>query len=100
MATRCFLSPDICFFSSKRQHTSCALVTGVQTCALRSHVWVKIGEGTFAPRMVTTGLETFAEVEILKGLKEGDTAVISGAYLLYSELVLKKGTQPMAGMEL
>src|SRR3546814_2724021 len=24
----------ICFFSSRRQHTICALVTGVQTCAL------------------------------------------------------------------
>src|SRR3546814_8682467 len=23
-----------CFFSSRRRHTSCALVTGVQTCAL------------------------------------------------------------------
>src|SRR3546814_9715683 len=25
---------DICFFSSRRRHTRCALVTGVQTCAL------------------------------------------------------------------
>src|SRR3546814_17337004 len=25
------------FFSSRRRHTRCALVTGVQTCALRSH---------------------------------------------------------------
>src|SRR3546814_16516787 len=24
----------VCFFSSRRRHTSCALVTGVQTCAL------------------------------------------------------------------
>src|SRR3546814_16657943 len=24
----------MCFFSSRRRHTSCALVTGVQTCAL------------------------------------------------------------------
>src|SRR3546814_9358874 len=42
-----------------------------------AHVWVKIGEGTFASRMVTTGLETFADVEFLKGLKEGYTVVIS-----------------------
>src|SRR3546814_6537243 len=29
------------FFSSRRRHTRCALVTGVQTCALPilSHVW-------------------------------------------------------------
>src|SRR3546814_2385094 len=25
------------FFSSRRRHTRCALVTGVQTCAFRSH---------------------------------------------------------------
>src|SRR3546814_3142160 len=28
-----FLSVVIFFFSSRRRHTSCALVTGVQTCA-------------------------------------------------------------------
>src|SRR3546814_6557779 len=25
---------SVCYFSSRRRHTSCALVTGVQTCAL------------------------------------------------------------------
>src|SRR3546814_6858369 len=31
-----------CFFSSRRRHTRCALVTGVQTCALPilGHAWV------------------------------------------------------------
>src|SRR3546814_6008782 len=28
----------ICFFSSRRRHTRCALVTGVQTCALPIYV--------------------------------------------------------------
>src|SRR3546814_2307546 len=28
------------FFSSRRRHTRCALVTGVQTCALPISVWV------------------------------------------------------------
>src|SRR3546814_5977404 len=33
----CVVASDIClffFFSSRRRHTRCALVTGVQTCAL------------------------------------------------------------------
>src|SRR3546814_9688659 len=30
----CILSMCIFFFSSRRRHTRCALVTGVQTCAL------------------------------------------------------------------
>src|SRR3546814_9664895 len=28
------------FFSSRRRHTSCALVTGVQTCALPICIWL------------------------------------------------------------
>src|SRR3546814_8134676 len=30
----CFLGVCLFFFSSRRRHTRCALVTGVQTCAL------------------------------------------------------------------
>src|SRR3546814_6477990 len=30
----CFMSVILFFFSSRRRHTRCALVTGVQTCAL------------------------------------------------------------------
>src|SRR3546814_998328 len=33
MSLPCFLFA-VCFFSSRRRHTRCALVTGVQTCAL------------------------------------------------------------------
>jgi membrane fusion protein, copper/silver efflux system len=62
-----------------------------------SHVYVMNGKNTFRPVMVKTGLENEREVEIIDGIMEGDTIAISGAYLLYSELVLKKGTNPMAG---
>jgi Cu(I)/Ag(I) efflux system membrane fusion protein len=62
-----------------------------------SHVYVQTANNTFEPRMVKTGVENFDEVEITDGINEGDTVVISGAYLLYSELILKKGTDPMAG---
>src|SRR3546814_2114408 len=30
----CYKCVHICFYSSRRRHTRCALVTGVQTCAL------------------------------------------------------------------
>lgn len=62
-----------------------------------THVYRQVGNNTFRPVMVTTGIETFDRVEITKGLTEGDTVAVSGAYLLYSELVLKKGSDPMAG---
>src|SRR3546814_9523557 len=32
------------FFSSRRRHTRCALVTGVQTCALPISTWRKTGK--------------------------------------------------------
>src|SRR3546814_6293330 len=36
------------FFSSRRRHTRCALVTGVQTCALPISVSAKTGAGVEA----------------------------------------------------
>ncbi|WP_243392541.1 efflux RND transporter periplasmic adaptor subunit [Solitalea longa] len=63
------------------------------------HVWIKTGDNTFEPRMVKTGIENFDQVLIVQGLKDGDEVVTSGAYLLYSEMKLKKGTDPMAGHE-
>lgn len=67
-----------------------------------SMVWVQTGEGTFQPRMVTLGEENFNTVAILSGIKENDKVVTSGAYLLYSELVLKKGGSmaEMPGMDM
>jgi Cu(I)/Ag(I) efflux system membrane fusion protein len=62
-----------------------------------SHVWVQSGKDTFRARRVTLGEESADQVAILSGLQENDKVVTSGAYLLYSEFVLKKGKDPMAG---
>lgn len=61
-----------------------------------SHIWVETGVGKFEPRMVNTGDENDNRVEITKGVQKGDVVVVSGAYLLYSEFVLKKGKDPLA----
>ncbi len=61
------------------------------------HVWIEEAKGKFAARRVTTGQENADMVEIIEGIREGDKVVITGAYLLYSEYVLKKGADPMAG---
>ena len=65
-----------------------------------THIWIERKEGEYEPRMVTVGRETFSNVEITSGLKEGEQVVVSGAYLLYSEFILKKGKDPMAGMNM
>lgn len=62
-----------------------------------THVYRLAGNNTFRPVMVKTGVESFDQVEITAGISEGDTVAVSGAYLLYSELILKKGMDPMAG---
>lgn len=56
-----------------------------------SHVYLQTGRNTFRPQKVETGIEGFDKIEIKKGINEGDTVAVTGAYLLYSEFVLKKG---------
>jgi Cu(I)/Ag(I) efflux system membrane fusion protein len=50
--------------------------------------------------MVETGLEYEDRIEITSGIKAGDEVVVSGAYLLNSEYIFKKGADPMAGHDM
>lgn len=59
-------------------------------------VWIRTGNNIFRSVMVKTGLEREDRIEILSGLKNGDIVVTSGAYLLHSEFIFKKGADPMA----
>lgn len=63
-----------------------------------AHLWVETKPGYFEPRVVEIGNERSGGVEVKSGLQEGDQVVVSGAYLLYSEYVLKKGKDPMAAV--
>src|SRR3546814_1243839 len=62
------------FFSSRRRHTRCALVTGVQTCALPI--------SRFAPanrrRLSGAGLRTFLAIADLWSLTEEQRRLILG----------------------
>lgn len=63
-------------------------------------VWVQTGNHTFKSRMVEIGMEDGERVEIKSGLQSGDIVVITGAYLLNSEFIFKKGANPMEGMKM
>ncbi len=65
-----------------------------------AYVWKQTGENTFEVAMVTTGDENARAIEITSGIQPGDRVVVSGAYLLHSEYTLRKGSDPMAGMEM
>ncbi|MEE9165935.1 MAG: efflux RND transporter periplasmic adaptor subunit [Candidatus Neomarinimicrobiota bacterium] len=57
----------------------------------RNLVFVSLGEGRFAPRDVTTGIESGdGYYEVKKGLSEGEVVVTSGQFLLDSESKLQE----------
>src|SRR3546814_10078385 len=56
------------FFSSRRRHTRCALVTGVQTCALPIFIRLLVSVGAFA----------LAAILILDNLGVNVTALVAG----------------------
>lgn len=60
-------------------------------------VIVALGEGKFAPRAVETGMESGERVEIVSGLDEGETVVISGQFLIDSEASLKAALTRLSG---
>lgn len=61
-----------------------------------AHVWIKTGTNTFSPKMVRTGDEDQDRILIVSGLENTNEVVISGAYLLSSEFILKKGVNTMS----
>ncbi len=63
-------------------------------------VWIQTTDKTFKSVMVQTGLESDDRIEIKSGLRVGDVVVVRGAYLLNSEYIFKKGTNPMGNMKM
>lgn len=63
-------------------------------------VWVQTSPNVFKSKMVETGLEINDMIEIKSGLRSNEIVVTSGAYLLNSEYIFKKGINPMEGMKM
>lgn len=88
-------------YIKNKQHTG---LTVPANAVLRNgnseSVWVKTGEHSFKVKMVQTGIEDNNNIEIISGLQIGDAVVISGTYLLNSEYIFKRGSNPMSGMDM
>jgi Cu(I)/Ag(I) efflux system membrane fusion protein len=81
-----------------KQHQSLTLpVDAVIQESKGATVWLQVGQNKFKSKMVQTGMEDDGLIEIKSGLQPGDVVVVSGAYLLHSEYVFKKGSNPMEG---
>lgn len=59
----------------------------------RQVVFVSLGEGRFEPRTIKTGVSGAGQVQVLEGLRAGETVVSSGQFMLDSESRLKEAIQ-------
>lgn len=84
-----------------QQHKSLTLpIDAVLRDGKGATVWIKTGSYSFKNKMVEVGMESDDRIEITSGLNTGDVIVISGAYLLQSEYIFRKGANPMEGMKM
>ena len=57
-----------------------------------AYVWLKTDKNSFMYRKVIAGAEDANKIIITSGISGGEELVTRGAYLLHSELILKRGT--------
>lgn len=89
--------PAYVLLKSPQQKTLTLPVDAVIRDSKGATAWIQTGTNTFKIIMVQTGIESGDRIEIKSGLKESDVVVLTGAYLLHSEYIFKKGANPMAG---
>lgn len=65
----------------------------VMDSGLRKIVFLSLNEGRFNPVEIKTGFSTDEYVQVLDGLKEGDTVVVSGNFLIDSESKLRSALE-------
>ncbi len=92
--------PAYVTIKGKQQNTLTLSSDAVLRSGTGASVWVQTSPGSFKNIMVEIGMEEGDKVQIKSGLKFGDIVVISGAYLLNSEYIFKKGANPMEGMKM
>jgi Cu(I)/Ag(I) efflux system membrane fusion protein len=62
-------------------------------------VIVALGDGRFKPVVIHTGISNDNEIEVLSGLDEGDTVVVSAQFFIDSESSLQASYRRIAGVE-
>lgn len=62
-------------------------------------VIVALGEGRFKPVIIETGISNDTEVEVTRGLEEGDTIVVSAQFFIDSESSLQASFRRIAPVE-
>ncbi len=82
---------------TKRNKSLVLPIDAVMQDSQGANVWILNPDGVFENKMITTGMQNSRQIEVLEGLHLGDVVVVTGAYLLNSEYIFKKGANPMEG---
>ncbi|MEO7462926.1 MAG: efflux RND transporter periplasmic adaptor subunit [Ferruginibacter sp.] len=93
--------PAYIYVNSAVQNNAIALpANAVMRTNTTAFVWVQTGKNKFSMQTVITGAENSNNIEIKQGLKPNAVVVVSGAYLLNSEYLLRNGSSSMEGMKM
>ncbi|MDZ4808244.1 MAG: efflux RND transporter periplasmic adaptor subunit [Bacteroidota bacterium] len=92
--------PAYVYLSGSKRSSLTLPVDAVIRDAKGATVWIQTGKNIFKNKMVEVGAVEDSRIEIINGLLPGDLVVITGAYLLNSEYIFKKGVNPMEGMKM
>lgn len=86
---------DVKILSRQRKNTLVVPAEAVIRSGNGEQVFIVRGSGKYEPRLVTVGVESNGEVEILDGLFEGEEVVTSAQFLVDSESKLKEAASKM-----
>ncbi len=86
---------DVSIASSRSQPGIFVPREAVLITGKRTHLFVQTGEGTYAPRIVKTGISADGLIEILDGVKAGEKVVSSGQFLIDSESSIREAAAKM-----
>jgi Cu(I)/Ag(I) efflux system membrane fusion protein len=84
------------FAPTRRKDTVLLPSEAVIRTGTRTAVIVARREGRFAPVDVETGIESHGQTEIRQGVRDGDSVVVSGQFLIDSEANLKAALKRMS----
>ena len=80
---------NVKIFGGAKENTIVIPLEGLIRSGREERVIIALGEGRFEARQVLAGIESGNYVEIIKGVKAGESIVISGQFLIDSEASLR-----------
>lgn len=87
---------NVKIFGGARENTIVIPLEGLIRTGRNQRVIIALGEGKFAARNVKAGIESGDYVEILEGVKAGESIVTSGQFLIDSESSMRASLNRMS----